>query len=49
MMWIVILIGVLALGSAFLIYSNSKDDVAGQYTGIDKNKVAEEILEQEQI
>ena len=46
-MWIVILIGVLALGSAFLIYSNSKDDVARKYTGIDKNKVAEEVLEQE--
>ena len=46
-MWIVILIVVLALGSAYLIYTNNKDDIARKFRGIDKNEIAEEILEQE--
>jgi len=46
-MWVVILIVVLALGSAYLIYSNNKDDVARKFRGIDKDEVVEEILEQE--
>ena len=46
-MWIVILIVVLALGSVYLIYSNNKDDIVRKFTGIDKDEVVEEVLEQE--
>ena len=46
-MWIVILIVVLALGSVYLIYSNNKEDIVRKFTGIDKDEVLEEVLEQE--
>ena len=46
-MWIVILIVAMALCSVYLIYSNNKVDVVRKFTGIDKDEIIEEVLEQE--
>ena len=46
-MWLVLLLIVLILATAYLVYNNSKIDTVRTLTGIDTDKIVEEMLEEE--